>query len=406
MDLKQTTGNGNAGRTLGMAPVRRWLMGRARREVVLPIMLLALVFGSLWSAVPDARAKVDQTPLAVVVDTDTGVDDAAAIAWLLSQTERPVELLGFAAVAGNTSVNNAANNVLTLLDAAGQPNIPVIIGADRPLSRPLSQLGALLHGPDGLWFAGLRHPHDLSRLPRDVPAFYRDLAQAHPGATLIALGPLTNLARTLERYPAALHRFGRIIVLGGGKIGGNRTPVAETNIFIDPEAAQSVLAAGLPLTMVTLDGFAEVTVSEGDIARLGQSRLPVSRLISGPLETYRQILTLGAVGQDVSVPDVAAAMYAVDPTRGDEQSALVKVITDSRLARGQTVIGVTFTERITMIASDWELSRLADRALSDPTFDLGAEIGSILAREPDNAGVVLNVDGNEMQRRLVRALAR
>lgn len=410
MDLKQTTEIGNAGYPVGMATVRRWLMGRARREAgalwALPIMLLALVFGSLWSAVPDARATVDQSPLAIVVDTDTGVDDATAIAWLLTQTERPVKFLGFAAVAGNATVENAANNVLTVLDAAGRPNIPVVIGADRPLIRPLSQLGSLIHGPDGLWFTGLRNPHDLFRLPRDVPAFYRDLAQAQPGATLIALGPLTNLAHTLDRYPAALHRFGRIIVLGGSKLGGNRTPVAETNIFIDPEAAQRVLAADLPLTIITLDAFTEVTISESEIARLAQSSLPVSQLIAGPLESYRQILTLGATGQDVGVPDVAAAMYAVDPSRGDEQSALVKAITDSRLARGQTIIGTTFTDRLTMVASDRELSRLAERVLNDSNFNLVAAIAAILAREPDNAQVVLDVDGKEMQRRLIRTLTR
>lgn len=400
MDHKQIAGTGKR--------MRRWMAQRGRRGVPLSLTLVALVACSLWGVVPDARAKVDQSPLAVVVDTDAGVDDATAIAWLLAQTERPVELLGFAAVAGNTSVDNAANNVLTLLEAAGRPDVPVVIGADRPLIRPLSRTGALVHGPDGLWFSGLQNPHDLTRLPRDVPAFYRDLALAHPGATLIALGPLTNLARTLVEYPAALYSFERIIVLGGSKLGGNRTPVAETNIFIDPESAELVLAADppLPLTMITLDAFEEVTVSPNEIARIARSRVPVARLISGPLETYRQVLTMGAARDEVGVPDVAAVMYAVDPTRGEEQSALVKVITDSRLARGQTIIGVTFNERLTMIASDEELSTLADRAFSDPAFDQEDEIGAILSGELDNARVVIDVDGKEMQRRLIKALTR
>jgi len=370
--------------------------------VILSLTLLVLVACSLWGGVPDARARADQTPLAVVIDTDAGVDDAVAIAWLLAQTERPVEILGFAAVAGNTSVDNAANNVLTLLDAAGRTDIPVVLGAEGPLTRPLSRIGALTHGPDGLWFAGGEHTGEL---PRDVPAFYDELSREHPRATLIALGPLTNLAQTLARYPDALDEFERIIVLGGGKLDGNRTPVAETNIYIDPESAEIVLASGLPLTMITLDAFEEVTVSPNEIARMGRSRVPVARLIAGPLEFYRQALTMGAAREEVGVPDVAATMYAVDPTRGEEQSALVKVVTDSDLARGQTVIGLTFTERLTMIASDDELSVLADNAFN-PDFNQEEAIGDILSREPDNARVVLDVDGKEMQRRLIKALTR
>jgi inosine-uridine nucleoside N-ribohydrolase len=121
---------------------------------------------------------------------------------------------------------------------------------------------------------------------------------------------------------------------------------------------------------------------------------------------YRQALTQGAAKAEVGVPDAAAIMYAIDPGTNTPLPALVKVIDDEGLARGQTVIGTTFNERMTILASDAEVSALADRVFSDPGFNLQAEIGVILMREPDNAQVVLEVDGKKMSRRLVQTLTR
>ncbi|MBV8883442.1 MAG: nucleoside hydrolase, partial [Chroococcidiopsidaceae cyanobacterium CP_BM_RX_35] len=171
-------------------------------------------------------AQSTSEPLDLVINTDAGVDDSAALDWLLSQKNYPVDVLGIGTVAGNTTADNAANNVLTVLDALGQQNVPVAIGATAPLSEPLSKTGSLLHGPDGLWFVGAEHPHDLSSLSHDVPSFYNELAQAHPRATLLSLAPLTNLAQTWEEYPNALKSFKQIIVLGGAINGGNITPNA------------------------------------------------------------------------------------------------------------------------------------------------------------------------------------
>lgn len=149
----------------------------------------------------------------LVVDTDPGIDDAAAIVWLLSQERYPVEVLGISTVVGNTTVENAANNVLTLLDALDRRDIPVVIGASEPLTQTHSHVSSLIHGPDGLWYVGAQHPHDLNGLSRDVPAFYRDMATTHPGATLLALGPLTNLAQAIQQYPDEMSNFGQIIIL-------------------------------------------------------------------------------------------------------------------------------------------------------------------------------------------------
>lgn len=339
-------------------------------------------------------ARSTSRPLELVIDTDAGVDDAAAIAWLLSQTSYPVDILGFGTVAGSTSVENAANNVLTILDALDQPDIPVAIGAAAPLYEPLSRTGSLLHGPDGLW--GAQNPHDLSSLSRDVPSFYSDLAQANPGATLLSLGPLTNLAQAWQQYPDALSSFNQIIALGGARNGGNRTPVAEFNIWQDPDALDQLLEAGLPITLVPLDAFEEFTLSESALQTLQNQGSEVAELIAAPLQFYATAQTLGGGTTDVSIPDVAAAIYALDSSLGTAQSALVRVVTSS-LARGETIIGLTTFERVSMIASDAELSRLADQVFSDPTFDLVAALGEILAREPDNARLVTDIEEERMR---------
>ena len=156
------------------------------------------------SLVPDQGQVVDgslgeepalrgaQAPLKLIVDTDAGVDDAAAIAWLLTQTRYPVEIVGFAAVAGNTTVENVANNLLLLKEKTGQTDIPVTIGSATPLTVTLSSTGKLIHGPDGLWGFGIvqftAYRTGLLRLRRSQRSdrlLLRCLGQAeyhHPGS--------------------------------------------------------------------------------------------------------------------------------------------------------------------------------------------------------------------------------
>ena len=346
-----------------------------------------------------AQAATISKPLDLVINTDGGVDDAAAIVWLLTQEKYPVNVLGFSVVAGDTTVENAANNVLTLLDTLGQ-DIPVVIGAAEPLSQPLSRTGSFLHGSDGLW--GAQTTHDLSSLSDDVPSFYNDLTQTNPGATLLSLGPLTNLAQTLDEYPKAMNSFDQIIAIGGAKNGGNITPVAEFNVWQDPDAAEELLSADLPTTLIPLDAFEEFTLTDEDIQAL-QKGTEAAQLIAGPLERYADVQTQFGGSTDASIPDLTAAMYAVDESLGTTKSALVKVLTESNLARGETVTGLTLIERLSMIASDAELSELAVRA-SDPNFDLSTAIKNILAREPYNAQIVTDIEAERMHELFFNAL--
>jgi pyrimidine-specific ribonucleoside hydrolase len=354
-------------------------------------------------------AQAAGEPLKLVIDVDTGVDDAAGIVWLFSQTQYPLEVLGFTTVAGVTTVDNVTNNLLTLLDVLGQADIPVVMGAAAPLVQPLSFTGAGLHGPDGLWGVGFQNPHDLNTDPRvrhdvDVPAFYCEITQTHSNVTLLAEGPLTNLAHALDQCPQGIQSFERIIILGGAKLGGNRTPVAEFNIWQDPEAASQVLSAGLPITLITYDAFDTFTLTEKDVEKLQEKGDDAVKLVAGPLQAYLQAQILNGVSP--SVPDVTAYIYTMDPSLGTAEPGLVKVVPGPRLVRGQTVIG--FGQfKVPMIADDAELSNLVYQLFFDPNFgpdQFAQAIFQIMTREPDNAQVVLDIDEHEMYKSFMHTM--
>jgi purine nucleosidase len=304
--------------------------------------------------------------------------------------------LGVVSVAGNSSIANTTNNVITVLEKLGKrvpSDVPVIIGAAVPLVQPLSKTSYFIHGPDGLWFLGLQNPHDLSGLPRNAPAFYCSTVQANAGTRILALGPLTNIAQALQQCAAVMKQQGvEIVVLGGAKFGGNKTPVAEYNFWQDPEAARIVLDSGVPITLVLFDAFRLPQVSSKDAERLISRGNPTVQFLAPAIQQYLDVQRANTGG--AGIPDAVAAFVALNPSEGVRQGALVKLILEQSLARGQSVVGLTNGERIAMIASDAELSALAELAFAfppDPNFNLQWALGAILMRDPDNARAVTAV---------------
>jgi inosine-uridine nucleoside N-ribohydrolase len=401
----------------------------------LSLSLFSTVLAALIAFAPfQPMVSAAANPVKIVIDADTGVDDAAAIAYLLSQNTSQVNILGITAVAGNTSVENAANNALILLDVAQRTDIPVVIGASGPLNLPASHQGQYVHGPDGLWFVGYSFPHDLSTLPTDAPAFLRDQAVANPGATLLALGPLTNIARAVQQYPSEMALYSRVIWVGGAKVvqpGDGNTPVSVFNPWFDPEAAQMVLDSGLPMIMVTTDAARTVTVTERDIDKLSRRGTALGKFIAPILQAYSDAINQSANqststerftasgsnrnghrnnhANRITIPlfDPAAAVLALKPEWATQQlSSLVFVQTPDGVARGQTIIGLSLTDRIQMLGSDAELSFIADQVFSDPNFDVNAAIFAILSRKADNAQTVLAVRSDKIAEAWLNALTR
>ncbi len=194
---------------------------------------------------------MSDAPLRVVLDVDTGIDDAIAIALAVASPH--VELVGVTTVAGNVGLSYTTANTLRVLDFLGANHVPVYRGMSRPLDRPLHTAG-WVHGPDGLGAATLP---SVAREPeaRSGPQFLADAARAEPGAlTLICVGPLTNLAVALALEPELPRLVRRLVIMGGAfAVPGNTTPAAEFNIFADPQAAAQVHAAGFDATWVGLE---------------------------------------------------------------------------------------------------------------------------------------------------------
>jgi inosine-uridine nucleoside N-ribohydrolase len=330
-----------------------------------------------------AAAKAQQPASKLLIDTDPGVDDSVALTWLFTQRDRPLQFLGVVTVAGNTTVQNATNNAVLVLNQLDRKDVPVVMGAAAPLVQPLTKTTWFIHGPDGLWFLGMQNPQDLSRVRTGAPSFYCETVAANPGVRILALGPLTNIAQAIDQCPDTMKTVGQVVILGGAKFGGNKTVVAEFNFWQDPEAVSAVLSAELPVTLVLFDAFVQPTIDQKDLNKLFSKGIPAIKFLSSAIQQYAnvQLANTGRAG----IPDAVAAVLALQSEEGTRTSALIKMVLQDSLARGQSIVGLTAGEKVTMIATDQELSDMAELAFTDPTFDFPAALGAILMSEPDNA---------------------
>jgi inosine-uridine nucleoside N-ribohydrolase len=323
----------------------------------------------------------------IFVDTDAGCDDALALGWLLRRPEP--EIVGISTVFGNSSVQNATANLLTLLDTL-EVEPPVTMGASAPLVYPRTGAGALTHGPDGLWGAQVRH--DLSAIDQGAPGAIAAAARNHPGLTLICLGPLTNLARAVQAYPDELAGV-RAVVLAGAHGGGTITPAAEFNAFADPHALQIVLDSPLKVELVTRDAFQSLLLNLGMLPRLELECGTAGQLLAGVMEQY--VRAVSRHGGPIAVPDAAAVIYALHPSLAVALPATVRVVTDGELTRGQTIIALSERHQAALALGVSGVEQLAS-SVGDPGFDYEAALREASARAPRNASVVLQIDAPAM----------
>ncbi|WP_158822395.1 nucleoside hydrolase [Granulicella sp. S156] len=212
-------------------------------------------------------------PRRIIIDTDPGVDDAFAIFLAITSPELKIEAI--TAVAGNVPLSFTLPNALRLVEIAGRTDIPVAAGATAPLVRRLIS-ATDVHGQNG--FAGAEFPAP-SVKPVSEPAVdvLRAIIGRNPGEiTLVCLGPLTNIAQALQADPALAGKIAQITMMGGSLSGGNISPAAEFNFYVDPEAADIVFRSGVPITMVGLDVTEKVTFTEKHLAMLEAANGPVS----------------------------------------------------------------------------------------------------------------------------------
>ncbi len=283
---------------------------------------------------------------AVAIDTDPGIDDALALILAFRSPELSVELI--TTVAGNVPVRQGTENarrLLTLIAPGSTP--PVAMGAARPLVRRL-YTARDVHGSDGLGgMSRIRGPSGDARYPIAVPRAERDAAgrlvelarRRGDSLTVVALGPLTNIAAALRRDAQAMRGIRRLVVMGGAvRVPGNVTPCAEFNIFVDPDAAQEVMESGIPITLVPLDATRQVRLTRERLRRhLGTSRKPLATAMRA---LTRDLLSgsLGREGFPMHDPLAVASVIVPGLLRTEPFPMRVEI-------RGADTLGMTVADR-------------------------------------------------------------
>ncbi len=281
----------------------------------------------------------------VIIDTDPGVDDTAAILLALASPELKVEAL--TACYGNGSMPQCAANARHILAVAGRSDIPVYEGAHGPLLRnPTAGWAAHIHGEDAL--GGTAVVARETSTPAGVVAQHAAVEIARRALespweiTVLALGRMTNVALALRLYPDVGDELAGVVVMGGAvRVPGNVSPVATANLHEDPESAAILYDSGVPIVQVGLDVCDHCGFSDEQFFRLEASASPAIQLLvsaSGYTRAaYRRLGRL-AHGEAVRYNDVPAVAYAVDPTLMTTERLPVAVDTGSELTRGQTVV--------------------------------------------------------------------
>ena len=265
----------------------------------------------------------------ILVDCDTGIDDALALAYLLA--EPTVEVVGVTTVSGNTDATRAAANTLSLFELAGVDDIPVAVGAHDFRTRAYAGGAPHVHGHDGVGgiaLAAAARAQDV----RPAVELIDHLASRHPDLTVLALGPLTNLAAYAETSGVA--RFDRLVVMGGAFAhSGNVTAWAEANIHNDPEAAAIVFAQEWDITAVPLDVTMTQTLDATDLVRLEAIPGALPAALAAMLPAYLDFYA-GRVFPDrrCALHDPLAAMIAAGALRG---VSVARGRIDVRLERGE-----------------------------------------------------------------------
>jgi inosine-uridine nucleoside N-ribohydrolase len=269
----------------------------------------------------------------VLLDCDPGLDDALALLLVLASPE--LELAGVTTVAGNQTIEKTTENALKVLELAGRSDIPVAAGAAGPLAGELV-LADDAHGETGLGNLVLPAP-SAGPLERPAVDFLAErLLEAEEPLTVVAVGPLTNIALLLDLRPEATARIDRLVLMGGAIREGNMTPSAEFNIWIDPEAASRVFGAGLDVTMVGLDVTNRCVLTREDAERLrasGAIGMAAAEMLDFYLGYYEQAYAHGGA----PIHDALAVAHVLRPDLVTVEHRHVD-IERTGICRGRTVV--------------------------------------------------------------------
>ncbi len=273
----------------------------------------------------------------IIIDTDPGQDDALAILLALASPE--IELLGITAVAGNVPLQLTEVNARKICELAGRPQTKVFAGASRPMLRNLVT-AEHVHGKTGLDGPTLPDPK-MPLQKQFAPDFIIDTLMAREAGTvtICALGPLTNIGLALVKEPRIASRIKRIIAMGGGwSEGGNITPAAEFNIYVDPHAARLVFQCGAPITLIPLDCTHQALATKARIEPFRKMKNKTGPAVAELLDFFERfdVEKYGSDGGPLHDPCVVA--WLLHPEMFSGKDVNVEIECESELTMGQTVV--------------------------------------------------------------------
>ncbi len=276
------------------------------------------------------------SPRRVIIDTDPGQDDAIAILAALGSPD--LEVVGVTAVAGNVPLALTELNARKVVELAGRTDVPVFAGCSRPMVKPLVTAEAV-HGPTGLDGPDLPEPAMALQPQHAVDWLVDTLMAAEPGEiTICPVGPMTNVAMAMVKEPRIVPRIRQIVFMGGGFFeGGNTTPTAEFNVYVDPHAAHVVLTSGVDVTMIPLDATHSALMTSEWIDSL-RPLGPIGEAAAAMLDFYERfdVDKYGTAGGPLHDPCTIA--YLLHPELFETRRCHVRVELGSPVTLGMTVV--------------------------------------------------------------------
>lgn len=273
-------------------------------------------------------------PRSIILDCDPGHDDALALLLALARPE--LRLLAVTTVAGNAPLEQTTRNALRLLTLLGRTEVPVAAGADRPLDGVL-RIAPEVHGASGLDGADLPEPR-VEAVEASALELSSALLEAADAVTIIATGPLTNVAQLIRARPDLRPRIEAIVFMGGAIGEGNWTASAEFNIWADPEAADAVMRCGLPLSMMPLDVTHQARLRPTDIATMGAAGNRTGPILADLMRFYARVHAEWYGWDGPPIHDAVAVAHVLAPGLIETSRYPVAVEVESRLTRGRTVV--------------------------------------------------------------------
>ena len=300
----------------------------------------------------------------VLLDVDTGIDDALAI--MLAVAHPGLDLRAITCVGGNVPLPQVVENTLGVLALMGA-EAPVAAGMSEPLIQP-PRNASHVYGANGIADIELPAYGQRPVAEHAVELLHREILASESPVTLISLAPMTNIAVLLRMHPEVVGNLERIVVMGGAIRHGNATPVAEFNVWHDPEAAEIVFRSPVTKTMYGLEPFYKVAIDGERIARLAASDEPRAQF-AGRMLQHLALMTADedrlATPETACIGDAGAVCAAIDPEGLSTVQGPVQVVRDGTVARGQTIV-----DRRPIAP---EVTDLSARGIVDVVHDVDAE---------------------------------